>query len=457
MNRRDFMYGLGGTLGTLAFNSLLAAESPLAPKAGHHKARAKNCIFIFMEGGPSHIDTFDPKPELAKLHMKEFSRQSKFASAMSSGKRYYVASPFEFKTSGKSGIPMCSEYEHLSTVADELCLYRGCQGESVNHPTACYHMNTGNRFGGDPAVGSWVSYGLGTANQDLPSFVVLPELNYPQGGSANWSNGFLPAHYQGTTLRAKGAPILDLLPPKGVTRDLKAMNLDALRSVNARHAAAHPAHDALEARMSSYELAFRMQAIVPDLIDLGKETQKTREAYGIGQSHTEDFGRRCLLARRMVENGVRFVQLYAGGWDSHDYLERAHSARIRSVDKPIAALIRDLRDRGMLDDTLVFCCGEFGRSPDNGVRGGGARVGRDHNAKAMSVWFAGGGVKAGHIVGATDEIGDKAVDVVHPIKDLHVTLLHLLGLDDNRLTYFDQGRFKQLSQTGGQLIPEILG
>lgn len=208
--------------------------------------------------------------------------------------------------------------------------------------------------------------------------------------------------------------------------------------------------------MSSYELAFRMQAIVPDLIDLGKETGKTREAYGIGQSATDAFGKRCLLARRMVENGVRFVQLYAGGWDSHDYLERAHSARIRSVDKPIAALIRDLRQRGMLDDTLVFCCGEFGRSPDNGVRGGGARVGRDHNAKAMSVWFAGGGSKAGHIIGATDEIGDKAVDVVHPIKDVHVTLLNLLGLNDNKLTFFDQGRYKQLSQTGGQLIPEIL-
>jgi hypothetical protein len=212
MNRRESLYGLGGTLGTVAFNSLLAAESPLTPKPGHHPSKAKNCIFIFMEGGPSHIDTFDPKPVLDKLHMKEFSRESKFASAMSSGKRFYVGSPFEFKQYGKAGIPMCTEYQHLAKVADELCLYRGCQGESVNHPTACYHMNTGNRFGGDPAVGSWVSYGLGTSNQDLPSFVVLPEVNYPQGGSANWANGFLPAHYQGTTLRAKGSPILDLLP-----------------------------------------------------------------------------------------------------------------------------------------------------------------------------------------------------------------------------------------------------
>jgi hypothetical protein len=450
------MYGLGGTLGTAAFNSLLAAESPLAPKPVHHRAKAKNCIFIFMEGGPSHIDTFDPKPALARLHMKEFARQSKFASAMSSGKRYYVASPFEFKRCGDSGLPMCTAYEHLSTVADELCFYRGCQGESVNHPTACYHMNTGSRFGGDPAIGSWMSYGLGTSNQDLPSFVVLPEVNYPQGGSANWSNGFLPAHFQGTALRAKGAPILDLLPPKGVTRDLQRANLDTLQQINRQHAQAHPEHDALAARMSSYELAFRMQSVVPGLIDLGQEDARTREAYGIGSPATDEFGRRCLLARRMVENGVRFVQLYAGGWDSHDYLERAHSARIRSVDKPIAALIRDLRQRGMLDDTLVFCCGEFGRSPDNGVRGGGERVGRDHNAKAMTVWFAGGGTKAGHIVGATDDIGDTAVDVVHPIRDLHVTLLHLLGLDDNKLTFFDQGRYKQLSQTGGQLISEIL-
>jgi hypothetical protein len=456
MLRRDFLYGLGGTLGTVAFNSMMAAESPLAPKGGHHPARAKNCIFIFMEGGPSHLDTFDPKPALNDLHMKEFQRKSKFASAMSSGKRYYVASPYKFRRAGKSGISICENYQHLATVADELCIYRGCQGESVNHPTACYHMNTGNRFGGEPAVGSWVSYGLGTANQNLPSFVVLPEVNYPQGGSANWANGYLPAHYQGTALRAQGTPILDLLPPKGVTRDIQGRNLEMLAAVNKKHAQLHPSHEALPARMSSYELAFRMQAIVPNLIDLSKESAKTKEAYGLGQDHTDDFGRRCLLARRMVENGVRFVQLYAGGWDSHDYLERAHSARIRSVDKPIAALIKDLKQRGMLEDTLVFCCGEFGRSPDNGIRGGGARAGRDHNAKAMTVWFAGGGTKAGHVIGATDEIGDKAVDVVHPIRDLHVTLLHLLGLNDNKLTFFDQGRYKQLSQIGGQLIPEIL-
>ncbi|HEY8448909.1 MAG TPA: DUF1501 domain-containing protein [Bacillota bacterium] len=462
-NRREFLYGLGATLGTVAFNSLLQADearertgSPLAPRAPHHEPRAKNVIFLFMAGGPSHIDTFDPKPKLKELHLKEFQRADKFASAMASGKRYYVASPFNFVRAGQSGIAMCEHFRHLAGVADELCVYRGCVAESIDHPTALYHMNTGNRFGGDPAMGAWVTYGLGSLSQNLPGFVVLPEVNFPQGGAANWSNGFLPAHYQGTPLRAKGSPILDLTPPPGVTPGQQRANLDLLAELNRTHRERHPHHDALAARMANYELAFRMQAEVPGVIDLSREDAKTKELYGIGEPISDDFGRRCLLARRLVEQGVRFVQVYTEGWDSHDYIERSHRRRMQAVDKPIAGLITDLKRRGLLDETLVIWAGEFGRSPDNGIRGGGVKFGRDHNATGMAVWFAGGGVRAGHVVGATDEIGEKAVEAAHPIRDLHVTILHLLGLDDGKLTYFHAGRFKQLSQIGGQVIKELV-
>jgi hypothetical protein len=467
-HRREFLYGLGATLGTAAFNAMLAAdepeldarqaarENPLAVKPPHHPPRAKACIYLYMEGGPSHIDTFDPKPRLDKLHMQEFVRKDKFASAMASGKRYFVKSPFKFRQWGESGLWMCENLGHMGGVADELCVYHGLVAESINHPTANYHMNTGNRFGGDPAVGAWASYGLGTENQDLPGFIVLPEVNFPQGGAANWSNGFLPAYYQGTTLRPTGSPILDLNPPRGVTRDVQRRNLDLLAKLNADHQAGHPRHDALAARMEAYELAFRMQMQVPGIIDIDQEDAKTKQMYGVGEKETDGFGRKCLLARRLVERGVRFVQVYCGGWDSHDYLERSHAARFRVVDKPIAALIGDLKRRGLLDETLVVWGGEFGRSPDNGIRGGGVRAGRDHNAGGMCVWLAGGGVRSGHAIGATDEIGQKAVDTVHPIRNLHCTLLHLLGLDDNKLTYFHGGRFKQLSQIGGSVIKELM-
>lgn len=467
ITRRRLLYGLGATLGTAAFNSLLADDAvraakpqpgggPLAPKSGHHAAKARSCIFLYMEGGPSHIDTFDPKPTLQRMHMNEFERQDKFASAMASGKRYYVQSPFTFRQVGQAGLPMCEHYQHLAEVADELCFYRGLQAESIDHPTACYHMNTGNRFAGDPAVGAWVTYGLGSENQNLPAFVVLPEASYPQGGSANWSNGYLPAYYQGTTLRSHGSPILDLAPPRHVTRDAQRANLDLLAAFNAADRSRHPHHAELAARMESYELAFRMQSEVPDVVDLKKEDAKTLERYGLNDPTTAEFGRRCLLARRLIEAGVRFVQVYASGWDSHDYLAVSHKARIRTVDKPIAALIADLKQRGLLEETLVVCGGEFGRSPDNGVRGGGATIGRDHNAKAMTVWLAGGGVKRGTIVGATDELGASAVEVVNPIANLHVTLLHLLGLSDDKLRFFHEGRFKQISQTGGRVIKELL-
>lgn len=453
LSRREALFGMGAGLGSVAFSSLLqGADSKIV----HHPAKAKNCIFLFMEGGPSHIDTFDPKPELTKRHLQKFKRGGDMESAMSSGDRYFVKSPFDFIKAGKSGTDMSAEWVHLQKMADDMCFYRGAQVESVNHPTACFHVNTGNRFGGDPAIGSWVTYGLGTENDNLPGFVVLPRNSYPQGGAGNWSNGYLPADFQGTPLRPTGSPILNLNPPKGVTAETQRTNLDLLSKLNKKHLGNRPGRSELEARMSSYELAFRMQTEVPGVIDLDGEKESTLESYGIGNAKTDSFGRKCLLARRLVEKGVRFVQAYAGNWDSHDYIERAHGSLIQSVDKPIAALLNDLKERGLLDETLVVWCGEFGRTPDNGLRGGGQSYGRDHNAKAMTMWFAGGGTKAGHTIGATDEIGAEAVDCVHHIRDVHVTILNLLGLDDDKLTYYHAGRHKQLSQFGGSVIPELI-
>jgi hypothetical protein len=455
--RRDFLFRSMG-LGSVALSALLA-ESAVKPKKPHHTAKVKRCVFLLMEGGPSHIDTFDPKPKLAQLHMTKFQKErNKFEANMNTGERYYVRSPFEFRRAGRMGIEINSLFKHFGEVVDDVCFYRGLKAESVNHPTALYHLNTGNQFGGDPAVGAWVSYGLGTENQNLPAFVVLPDVAYPQGGAANWASGYLPAHYQGTPLRPEGAPILDMTPPAGVTKERQRANLDLLQQFNQLHHSRRPEHDELAARIESYELAFRMQAEMPQVVDLSKESKQTLEMYGIGglDKEADAFGRRCLLARRLLEAGVRFVQVICMGWDSHDYIEKAHGSRVRAIDQPLAALIKDLKRTGLLDDTLVVWAGEFGRSPDNGIRRGGQAWGRDHNANAMAVWMAGGGVKRGHIVGATDETGGAAVESVHPIKDFHATLLHLLGLDDNKLRFLHAGREKQLSQTGAELIRELL-
>ena len=463
LSRRDLLFHGGMGLGAVALTSILAAEQTragvLAPKPPHHAAKAKHCIFLLMEGGPSHIDTFDPKPKLAQLHMTKFQKErTRFEANMNTGERYYVRSPFEFRRAGKMGIEINSLFERFSGVVDDVCFYRGLRAESVNHPTALYHLNCGNQFGGDPAVGAWVSYGLGTGNQNLPSFLVLPDTAYPQGGAANWGSGYLPAYYQGTPLRPQGAPMLDMAPPPGVSTECQQADMKFLSQLNRMHMEQHPEHDELAARIESYELAFRMQAEMPKVIDIDSEPTATREMYGIGgaDKDADAFGRRCLLARRLVQAGVRFVQVIAMGWDSHDYIDKAHAARIRAVDKGMAALLTDLKRTGLLDETLVVWSGEFGRSPDNGIRRGGEAWGRDHNATAMGTWLAGGAVKAGTIVGATDEVGLQGVEAVHPIKDFHVTLLHLLGLDDSKLRYLHAGREKQLSQTGGEIIRPIL-
>jgi hypothetical protein len=458
-SRREFLYGLGASLGSVALSDMLAAEStakvgPLAVKKPMHDAKAKNVIMLFMEGGPSQVDTFDPKPMLTKLHKQE----SKSTAGLATGFRFYVGSPFGSRKVGNAGLDMSDQWVHMADpeVADELCNYRGCQAESLNHPEALFHMNTGSRLGGDPAVGSWINYGLGSVNQNLPGYVVMTELALPQGGSRNWSNGFLPAHYQGTRLRPEGSPILDLESQSFKSREHQRRALDELAALNQKHAADHPQHEALTARMENYELAYRMQMEVPGVIDIDKEPEHIKELYGLDNKETETFGKQCLMARRLVEKGVRFVQIFSGGWDSHDYLERGHSSRIQSVDKGMAGLIKDLKRRGMLEDTLVIWCGEFGRTPDNNKRGGVYSLGRGHNVDAMTMLFAGGGVKRGSIIGATDELGAEAVDCVRPIRDVHCTILHLLGLDDNKLTYFHGGRYKQLSQFGGQVIQDMI-
>ena len=463
LSRRELLYHSGMGLGAIALSAMLqrdrARANPLAARRGHHAAKAKSCIFLLMEGGPSQIDTFDPKPKLADLHMTEFVKErTKFEANMNTGKRYYVRSPFQFRRAGQLGIEINAKLARFAECVDDVCFYRGLQAESVNHPTALYHLNTGNRFGGDPAIGSWVTYGLGSENQNLPGFVVLPGLAYPQGGAANWSNGFLPAHYQGTPLRSQGAPVLDMRPPAYVTEWQQRHTLDFLGRLNRSHAERHPRHEELAARIESYELAFRMQAEMPEAIAIDSEPAATKELYGVGAANGEvdSIGRRCLLARRLVERGVRFVQILVSGWDSHDYIEKAHGARLDAIDRPIAGLLKDLKRTGLLDETLVVWAGEFGRSPDNGIRRGGTTWGRDHNTPAMAFWMAGGDAPRGKIVGATDETGGTAVEIVHPIKNMHVTLLHLLGLEDAALTYFAQGRDKQLSQTGGELIRELV-
>ncbi len=455
-SRREFLYGLGTSMGSVAFTSLLAQNAiadPMSPKNPLKKAKAKNVIMLFMEGGPGHMDTFDPKPKLTQLHKTE----SKNERGQETGFKFYVGSPFSFNKVGDSGIEMCDQWKYMADpeIANELCNYRGCQAESLNHPEALFHMNTGSRLGADPSLGAWATYGLGSENQNLPGYVVMTEMALPQGGSKNWSNGFLPAFYQGTALRPTGSPLLDLESQPFKTRAHQRVALDKLAFLNDQHAKRHPEHTDLAARMESYELAYRMQMEVPDVVDIDGESDSTREMYGMNDKVTRDFEKQCLMARRLVEKGVRFVQIFSGGWDSHDYLERGHSSRIASVDKPWAALIKDLKQRGMLEDTLVIWCGEFGRTPDNNKRGGVYSIGRGHNADAMTIMMAGGGVKPG-VVGATDEIGGQAVEVARPIRDFHCTLLDLLGLDDNKLTYFHAGRYKQLSQFGGEVIKEII-
>jgi hypothetical protein len=462
LGRRDFFFRFGKGLGSVALSSLLLQDgllgtesgqtNPLALKTPHFPAKAKSCIFLFMSGAPGQMDTFDPKPKLAELHGKPIVR--KYGSLE---KRIYVGSPFKFARHGKSGMQISEIFPHLAKCADDIAVLRAMHTSSEAHTTATFFMNTGAAIPGSPSVGAWTVYGLGTENQNLPAFVVLPDTRGGIfGGSINWSSGYLPIHYQGTLLNSVGDPIVDLQPPAGVTAERQRRNLTLLNELNASQLSSQPRNPHLLTRMKNYELAFRMQTAVPDCLDLSKESESVREMYGLNEKQTEPMARKCLMARRLVERGVRFVQIYCNGWDSHENIAGEHRNRGLETDQPIAALVTDLKQRGLLDQTLVVWGGEFGRTADNSMDFFRTGPGRDHNKDAMVMWMAGAGVKGGTVVGETDELGIKCVENVYHTHDMHATMLRLMGLDDMRLTYYHSGRFKRLTDLGGKLIKEVL-
>ncbi len=478
--RREFLWEMGAGFAGLALTALLerdgffarhaaaspgAAAGPLAPRPPHFAARAKHCIFLFMYGGPSHMDTFDYKPELhrrdgqtVEIEMRRGSRR----------RERLLASRRTFRRHGQSGQWCSDAFPLLAGHMDELCVLKGLYADTFAHGSAMIQMNTGRVIQGWPSLGSWLNYGLGTENQNLPGYVVmLDPRGGPISGAANWSSGFMPAAYQGTHLRSRGEPVLDLSPRTRVSRREQRDQLDTLHALNAEHLRDRPGYSELQARIASYELAFQLQAAAPEALDLSAEDARTLELYGCnaprpgthrlaqGPAH---FGRQCLIARRLVERGTRFVQIYSGGghqqenWDAHNGVEENLLIHGPEIDRPIHALLTDLRLRGLLDETLVVWGGEFGRQPVIQGRGG-----RDHNPNGFTYWMAGGGVKGGMSYGETDEFGHAAsVDRRH-IRDLHATILNLMGLDHERLSYFYGGLRQRLTGvTGAEVIREIL-
>ena len=454
--RREFLLRAGAGFGALALADLLARDTQADVRLPHVRPRARAVIWLFMDGGPSHLDTFDPKPTLAKLDGQPLPASFKVPiTPMGVSNNKLLASRRKFRRCGESGIEISDWFPHLSQHADKLCVIRSCWANGLNHVGSVSQMNTGAVLPGRPSLGAWVAYGLGTENENLPAFVVLLDGADPPGGTKNWGAGFLPATYQGTRLRAEGTPILYLDPPRGVSRRRVRTQLDFLRAINEDHLAARPDDTLLEARIRSYELAYRMQAAAPEAVDLSSETRETLELYGLNAPATAAFGRNCLLARRLVERGVRFVQLYCGSgskWDAHSNLEANHSARCRASDRPISALLTDLERRGLLDETLVIWGGEFGRTPMS-EKGNG----RDHNPYGFTVWLAGGGVRGGHVVGATDEIGLYAVENPVHVHDLHATIMYLLGLDHRKVTFLLNGRDERATVDGGRIVWDALG
>ncbi|MBL8294850.1 MAG: DUF1501 domain-containing protein [Bryobacterales bacterium] len=460
--RRRFLYQSLTGCGALALADLARAASPLLPRQPHHESKAKACIFLTMLGGVSQMDSFDPKPALAKHHGTPMDWSKEKATdqvSLFAKPRFFVGSPFQFAQYGQSGRHVSELFPHIATCVDDLAFVRSIQTENGNHPAAVFLMNTGSVIPGNPSVGAWVTYGLGSANQNLPGFVVLPDFrSIPFSGSQQWGPGFLPAAFQGTMLRWKGDPIQDLTPPPGVTAEAQQQQRDVLRALNNEHAARHATNPDLAGRIDAYELAFRMQTEVPGALDMARESPATLDLYGVNDANTESFGKRCLMARQLVEKGVRFVQLYtpSQSWDSHTEIEKRHRQNALETDKPIAALIKDLKQRGLLDSTLIVWMGEFGRTPDCPSDVFAEKAGRDHNTRAMTIFFAGGGVKPGAIVGETDDLGFKAVTHIYRMRDVHATVLHLMGLSDLKLTYYHAGRNMRLTDTGGRPIREIL-
>jgi len=466
-SRREFLRDAGGGFGAIALAAMLSEQPSLAVSHGpstashaanrsHFPARAKRVIYLFMHGGPSHVDLFDPKPALVKYAGQPLPES--FGRVMT--RRNVAKNPLmppvkPFRKRGESGLEISDFLPHVAECADELCVLRSCHGDSVNHPQSVYQMNTGTILTGKPSLGSWVSYGLGTENRNMPAFVVMPDPGGGvKGGPPAWGNGFLPATYQGTTMRPGKNPILNLKPQPEVSDRRQRDALDLIRRMNREHLARRDADSELAARINAYELAFRMQTAAPEIVDLRGETKDTLRLYGVGEKDTDEFGTRCLLARRMIERDVRFVQLYSGdtnGWDAHTNVAQNHGTYCRRTDKPVAGLLKDLRRRGLLDDTLVIWGGEFGRMPMS-EKG----TGRDHNPWGYSVWFAGAGVKGGFAYGATDPVGLRAAENKVHVHDLHATILHLLGLDHERLTYSHNGREERLTDVAGRVVRDVL-
>lgn len=466
--RRDFLLRAGGGFAGLALADLLTRDGffartdeksgPLAPKKTHFPAKAKHVVFLFMNGAPSHVDTFDPKPELDKYDGKPYTGKTKVGS---NGRPvgYLMRSPFEFKRHGKSGLPISSLFPHTSKFADDLCVIRSLYTDTAAHAGGCLQLNTGTPLVGKPSMGSWLTYGLGTQHDSLPAFVVMIDpRGGPIGSASNWSAGFMPAAYQGTLFRGQGSPLLDLATPPGVGPYQQRESLDLLKQLNEEHRKSRPADTELAARIESYELAFRMQTEATQVVDLSREDAKTRALYGLDDRRTADFGRKCLIARRLIEKGVRFIQLYSGGghiedtWDGHTDCIANHKLHAGETDQPIAALITDLKRTGLWDETLLIWGGEFGRTPTSE---GVGKLGRDHNPYGFSMWLAGAGVKGGQAIGATDELGFHAVERKAHISDLHATILHLMGLDHEKLTYFHAGLDQRLTGVRGETIDEV--
>ena len=462
-SRREFLWQVGGGFAGLALIDLLsrtgafAAEArtaastginPLALKPQHFPAKAKHVVFLFMNGGPSQVDTFDPKPELAKHHGQAYTGDAKIGS---NGRAigHLMQSPFEFRKHGQSGLEISSLFPHTAKFADDLCVIRSMHSDTAAHASGCLQMNTGHVLIGKPCLGSWLSYGLGTLNENLPSFVVMTDpRGGPIGSASNWTAGYMPAAYQGTLFRSAGVPLLDLATPAGTSEPTQRRSLDLLKKLNAEHLRSRPGESELAARIESYELAYRMQTTAAEVVDLGKEDTATKEAYGLNEKLTADFGRKCLITRRLLEKGVRFIQLYSGGghiedtWDGHNDCITNHKLHAGETDKPIAALIADLKRTGLWDETLLVWGGEFGRTPTSE---GIDKPGRDHDWHGFSMWLAGAGVKGGQAIGSTDEVGFKAAEDPCHVSDLHATILHLMGLDHTKLTYFHSGLDQRLT------------
>jgi uncharacterized protein (DUF1501 family) len=456
--RRDFLMRSCSGLSALALSSMLqGAESkdPLAPKTPDHAPTAKSVIWLFMEGGPSHIDLFDPKPELERLAGQPLPPSyGKVVTAMGTGSNTLMPSSRKFQQYGQSGIWVSDWYPEIAKHVDDITVFRSCKADGLNHVGSVCQMNTGSILAGRPSMGSWVTYGLGTANQNLPSFLILTDAAEVLGGAKNWSSGFLPATYEGTLLRRDGAPILDLAPPSTIGDSQQRGRLDLLRSLNQHYGAKHAQDSELEARLASFELAYRMQSAAPEAVDLGSESEATKKLYGMDNEITAKFGTNCLMARRLVERGVRFVELYSGsgsGWDSHTEIEKNHGRRCRETDVPIAGLLADLKARGLLDSTLVVWGGEFGRTPFN-EKGDG----RDHNPWGFTIWMAGGGIKKGTVIGRTDDLGLRAVERPVHVHDIHATILWCLGLDHVKVTYLHNGRSERPTIVSGEVVREAL-